>query len=112
MPACNITDGIPFTPSLGDYILAYTDGSKIEDGPAGFGTVIKYTLNGETTTTTHCGSLGLHATPYQGEIVAIMAAAMDIVNKQPKVQTLIFTDSQAAIQAINKVSCNILTVLA
>ena len=31
LPTCNITDGKPFTPPAGDYILAYTDGSKIED---------------------------------------------------------------------------------
>ena len=112
LPQCNVTDGKPFTPPNGDYILAYTDGSKIDDGPSGFGTVVQYNLGGIFRTITHSGSLGCHATPYQGEVVAIMLAATEIIKSENKAQTLIFSDSQAALMALTKVSCNTLTVAA
>ena len=99
LPQCNVTDGKPFTPPDGDYILAFTDGSKIDEGPAGFGAVVQYHLGGQIKTITHSGSLGLHATPYQGEVVAIMLAATEIINSGNKAQTLIFSDSQAALLA-------------
>ena len=63
LPQCSVTEGKPFTPPEGDYISAYTDGSKIKDGPAGFGAIVQYNIAGQTTTITHSGSLGNHATP-------------------------------------------------
>ena len=101
-----LCNGKPFTPSDGDYIY------KIDDGPAGFGAVVQYNIEGLTTTITHSGSLGVQATPYQGEVVAIMLAATEIIKSGKKAQTLIFSDSQAALLAITKVSCDVLTVAA
>ena len=112
LPQCSVTDGKPFTPPEGDYILAYTDGSKIGDGPAGFGAIVQYNLDGKSTTITHSGSLGTHTTPYQGEVIAIMLAATEILKSGKKAQTLFFSDSQAALLAITKVSCTVLTVAA
>ena len=88
------------------------DGSKINDGPASFGAIVQYNTDGHTTMITHSGSLGTHATPYQGEVVAIMLAATEIMDSGNKAQTLIFSDSQAALLALTKVSCDTLMVVA
>ena len=77
------------------------DGSKIDDGPAGWGAIVQYNIDEQTRTFKHCGSLENHATQYQGEIVAIILAATEILNNNgAKMQTLIFSDSQAALLAI------------
>ena len=78
----------------GDYILAYTDGSKIKDGPAGFGAIVQYNLKGHTSMIQYCGSLGTHATPEQGDVVAIMLAATEILISGNRAQALAFSDSQ------------------
>ena len=47
-----------------------------------------------------------------GEELAIMLAATKILNSGSNAQTLIFLDTQAALLAITKMSCDTLTVAA
>ena len=55
---------------------------------------------------------GLMLPLIRGEIIAIMLAATEIMTSGEKAQTLVFSDSQAALMALTKVSCDTLTVAA
>ena len=74
--------------------------------------IVQYNINGNSTIVKHSGSLGTHATPYQGEVVTNMLAANKILTSGTTAQTLTFSDSQAALLSITKVSCDTLTVAA
>ena len=86
----SLQDGKPTTPSG---ILCYTDGSKIEDGPTGFGYIIK----DEDTELSGKGSLGKHATVFQGETYAILAAANTLSDPPPSKPIHFYIDSKACL---------------
>jgi len=83
-------------------LIYYTDGSKTEIG-TGLG--VHGSLNMSRT-------LPNHATVFQAETMAISQCAIDIINKGYRNQKItIFSDSQAAIKALNKNKITSKTVL-
>ena len=74
LPIPIIGDGTPQNEAeQNQNIICYTDGSKIEQGPVGYGYVIKTPGNSDNIES--YGNLGYEATVYQGEVVAVHKAA-------------------------------------
>lgn len=103
LPIADIANGEPVTT---DGIVCYTDGSKTEDHPVGYGYII---LNGEELVSN--GNIGSDGTVFQGEIMAIHQAArrMQLIDSEADIH--FFIDNQAAIQALTIPECTSASVL-
>ena len=90
-------------------IQIYTDGSKIDDGPTGYGTFIIQAAT--QTTISEYGNLGLTASVFQGEIYAVTRAASALLTQNTINQDIqIFIDSQAPLKALANPQCSSHTV--
>ena len=91
-------DGVP-KESTGT--VCYTDGSKQEEGPVGFGYVIR---DGEDEYTEN-GHIGDRATVFQGEVFAVDRAASKLLELPGSDDIDIYIDNQAAITSLTKPEC-------
>jgi len=93
-----------------DEITCYTDGSKTEDG-TGFGFIIT-TKQNKTELAACFAKLPDHCSVYQAELIAINKAAeiMQTQNTRQK-QITFFTDSQSAIESLEKTTMNSRTAI-
>ena len=81
----------------------YTDGSKFDDGPVGYGYVIK-APDDPTLDVRGFGTLGCEAEVFQGEVVAITEAARAL-SELPPYPIVLHVDSKPALQAVTKPEC-------
>ena len=82
-----------------DHYNIYTDGSKLQDGATGAGFYMSSPDDHEEDTSETI-YLGKMATVFQGEVEAIMSAADHAADRPLDKPITIFSDSQAAIQAL------------
>ena len=94
LPEAIIADGIPIET---EGITCYTDGSKQEDSPVGYGYVV-YQGNDEYV---GYGNIGTQATVYQGEVFAVDRAAVAILELPGSEDVDIFIDNQATILSLS-----------
>ena len=87
----------------------YTDGSKIDDGKAGYGFVVR---NHYQTLESDYGYLGKEATVFQSEIKAILEAALTFRHRNIHRTKIVFrVDSQASVLALASPNTNTQLVL-
>ena len=98
LPAAIIEDGRPIETKG---ICCYTDGSKQEDSPVGYGLLIH---EGEETYEEY-GQIGTQATVYQGEVFAVDRAVTRILESQSNDEVDIFIDNRATIISLSKPEC-------
>ena len=90
-PAEKWEERIKDTTMVGDYDLAFTDGSKLEDGKTGAGWTIRNQLYGGR-------GLGDTATVWDAEVTAIV----ETLKRSKGKRLFILRDSKAAIAAVVK----------
>ena len=105
-------EGLP-TPKLGDGrltdtegIVCYTDGSKIEESPVGFGYLVRSTASNHG----EHGHIGTHSTVFQGEVFAIQRASNYLQTLPGNEDINFYVDNQAAILSLTKPECDSTTV--